>query len=268
MILFCVKIRKAWKYHLPGFSKHSRRKQNSRMSEYIVTHGIRIAKDFTPETFGQFTTLGPVFLMTVAQQKSRTSFQVCQCDCGNIVCIRRDYFTNKGIRSCGCAKNASGKYPIKVRKLPYDYLNATWHKIRERCRNKNHHAYAKYGGAGVSVCPEWDNLADGYTNFAEYMGPRPSPMHSIDRYPDRDGNYEPGNVRWATRKEQNRNRRSCRELTYNGKTQCVMAWSEEYQINHNTISNRLRRGWTVEEALTTPVQAQTKRGSSSPDLGV
>lgn len=247
-------MRKAWKVVLPGFSKHSRRKQNSRMSEYIVTHGIRIAKDFVPETFGRLTTIGPVFLMTISQQKSRTSFQVCQCDCGNVVCIRRDYVKNKGTKSCGCSKSASGKYPKRTT-LSRGNLYSTWCKMRDRCRNVNHHAYATYGGAGVSVCTAWDNLVDGYTNFAAYMGPRPSPKHSIDRYPNRNGNYEPGNVRWATRTEQNRNRRSCRMLTYNGKTQCLMAWCEEYQLAYTVVCNRLNRGWTVEKALTTPIRA-------------
>jgi hypothetical protein len=221
------------------------------MSEYIVTHGIRVATLFVEEKFGKFTTIGPAFLMSIHKTRGRTAFQVCQCECGSIVCIRRDYIKNKGIKSCGCLKHASGKKSQKKNKTPYDYLYGTWARIRDRCRNTNHHAYAKYGGAGVSVCPEWDNLEDGYSKFAEYVGPRPGPEYSLDRYPDMNGNYEPGNVRWATRKQQNQNRRSCVMYTINGKTQCLMAWCEEYGRKYNTVKKRLDYGWTIEEALTT-----------------
>lgn len=78
----------------------------------------------------------------------------------------------------------------------------TWVTMRQRCNNPNHHKYPRYGGRGVVVCERWNEFA----NFLTDMGPKPSPKHSIDRYPNPAGNYEPGNCRWATATEQNRNR--------------------------------------------------------------
>lgn len=115
-----------------------------------------------------------------------------------------------------------------------------------RCYNEKHHHYANYGGRGITVCQRW---RDSFAAFLADVGPRPSPQHSLDRYPDNNGNYEPGNVRWATRSEQQRNRRVNHLLTFQGKTQCVIAWAEELGINPVTIIARLRAGRTIEEAL-------------------
>ena len=92
------------------------------------------------------------------------------------------------------------------------------------------------------VLPDERLLAD--------MGKRPTPKHAIDRYTDTNGHYEPGNCRWTTQKEQQRNRRNNRLVTFRGKTQCLNAWSEEIGIQRQTLGYRLSAGWTEEEAFT------------------
>lgn len=83
-----------------------------------------------------------------------------------------------------------------------------WMNMVSRCGNENIPAYASYGAKGIKVCGRWLD----FTNFLADMGERPSGAHSLDRWPDKSGNYEPGNVRWATSSEQARNRKSCRTV--------------------------------------------------------
>ena len=110
--------------------------------------------------------------------------------------------------------------------------------------------YANYGGRGITVCDRWLNS---FENFLADMGECPEGL-SIDRFPDNDGNYEPRNCRWATAKEQQRNRRNNSILTIGFRTQCISAWSEESGIASKTISQRiLKLGWSPEDAVFTPV---------------
>jgi hypothetical protein len=117
--------------------------------------------------------------------------------------------------------------------------------MKERCTNANNKRFSRYGGRGISVCQEWMDfsafrawaLASGYSDGK-----------TIDRI-DNNGNYEPENCRWATRREQNRNYSRNRMITFNGKTQCVQDWAHELGIKSATISFRLRSGKTTEEAL-------------------
>ena len=126
-----------------------------------------------------------------------------------------------------------------------------WASLRGRCNSQTHKAYHNYGDRGITVCERWES----FENFLEDMGERPSSKHSIDRI-DNDGPYSPENCRWATRNEQNRNKRTNRLLTHGGKTLCLAAWAEELSINYMTLLGRLKFGWSVEQAITTPVQVQ------------
>lgn len=121
--------------------------------------------------------------------------------------------------------------------------------MRARCTCPTHHAYASYGGRGISVCDRWSE----YLSFLADMGRRPSPQHSIDRI-DNNGNYEPGNCRWATASEQRNNCRQNHVLEFNGRRMTMKQWADVVGLRLGTISERLRRGWSVEDALTKPLQ--------------
>jgi hypothetical protein len=131
----------------------------------------------------------------------------------------------------------------------------TWNRMIQRCENTNCASYCDYGGRGIAVCPEWRDPDTGFQTFFDFVGIRPSPKHSLERKRV-NGNYEPGNVRWATAKEQARNRRNNVELEYGGKKQCVAAWAEDLGICPGTIYSRLLRGWSVEKTLTFPVHKE------------
>lgn len=118
----------------------------------------------------------------------------------------------------------------------------------QRCRNKKCAAWKDYGKRGIKVCTRWES----FDSFYADMGPRPSSLHTLDRYPNQNGDYEPANCRWATREQQSRNRRSNRSITFNGRTQLLKDWAEETGLPRETIASRLRSGWSVKRTFTTP----------------
>lgn len=122
-----------------------------------------------------------------------------------------------------------------------------WIEARTRCLNPKHHAYDRYGGRGITVCERWND----YANFLADMGRRPSAIHQLDRI-DNDGNYEPSNCRWVTAKEQSRNRRNNRLVTINGEVVPVAVAAERFGVSASLVRGRLKRGYSVEEALRLP----------------
>jgi len=121
-----------------------------------------------------------------------------------------------------------------------------WKNAKARCSNPKSARWNHYGGRGIRMCDEWLNS---FEEFLSHVGERPSKKHSIDRYPDNDGNYEPGNVRWATPEEQARNRSITRNLTIGGYTMCLAEAAKKFGLNRKKISRRLDRNWSDEEAV-------------------
>ena len=121
----------------------------------------------------------------------------------------------------------------------------TWETMIKRCYSPVTNDYELYGGAGITVCVEWRH---NFEAFFAYIGPKPTPKHSIDRINSK-GNYEPGNVRWATALEQNANRSNSRRLTVNGETATLQEWSLRTGLPYQCIYGRLKRGWSPEKAI-------------------
>lgn len=119
----------------------------------------------------------------------------------------------------------------------------SWAHMLERCNNQRCRQYAYYGARGIRVCDQWKSFA----GFFADMGVRPEGT-TLDRI-DSEGNYEPGNCRWATHREQMGNRRDNRMITSGGITQCVRAWERTIGVRHGTIHARIKRGLTVEQCL-------------------
>jgi hypothetical protein len=129
-----------------------------------------------------------------------------------------------------------------------DYLYRCWTNIKQRCLNSNSQAYSNYGARGIKIYPLWEH---DFNSFASYVGDRPSKKHSLDRI-DNDRNYEPGNLRWATKAEQTRNSRRTRLFTYNNETRTLKEWSTVVGIPYKTLKSRLQKKWTIESLFNIP----------------
>lgn len=121
-----------------------------------------------------------------------------------------------------------------------------WGKMKTRCHDPNDQSYARYGGRGIAVCDRW---RESFENFFEDMGFKPSPRHSIERK-NNNGPYCKENCTWATRLEQNNNTSQNRRITFGGQTMTLAQWGRSLGLNWHTLNNRLRRGWSLENALT------------------
>lgn len=193
------------------------------------------------------TIVGRLAVVRTAPSVGRGRRFLCVCECGGWREVSAGHLKQGRVKSCGCLKPRHGARRAGAETAEY----RVWRAMLRRCRNPSCRDFKNYGGRGVVACPRWALFA----NFLEDVGQRPSNTHQLDRI-DNDGNYEPGNVRWATRGQQARNKRSNRLLTFDGRTQTLTAWSEECGIRRETISRRLEAGRTVQEALTAPVESQ------------
>lgn len=172
----------------------------------------------------------------------------CVCDCGNTKVIKSASLVHAGTQSCGCLqREAAQRQSLRHGHLVNDRQSpeyTTWRAMLRRCKDKALVNFSNYGGRGIKVCERWHV----FENFVADVGRRPDGT-SLDRI-DSSGNYEPGNVRWSTQKQQCRNTRTNRLLTNKGKTMCVAEWAEQIGISENTIRGRLFRGASDEVALT------------------
>ncbi len=135
-----------------------------------------------------------------------------------------------------------------------------WKSMLQRCTNPAASNYKDYGGRGVAVCERW---RQSFESFRQDMGECPCAEMTLDRIDNQRG-YEPGNCRWATKAEQNQNRGSVLQLTHNGRTMNATQWAKEMGISANTLRSRIRLGWSVARALTTPCGSQGGwRGSAT-----
>jgi hypothetical protein len=110
--------------------------------------------------------------------------------------------------------------------------------MKYRCNNPNYNEYPIYGGRGISVCPRWN---DSFENFLADMGLKPTPKHTLDRFPDQNGNYEPTNCRWATQRMQNGNRRDNVWHEKNGKNMILSDWARYMNLNPKNMTGYILR---------------------------
>ena len=187
------------------------------------------------------------YIERIGVDKDRSVIWKCQCECGNFINITR----NSRKENCGCVKSIREQLNISCN----DRLYRIWQSMKGRCKYPSVNDYDKYGGRGITVCEEWINRDNGFENFCLWAVKNGYKDDlTIDRI-DVDGNYEPNNCRWATTKEQGRNKSNNRFLDYKGEVKCLAEWAEIYGISSDTLSARLDKYmWDLDKALNTPVR--------------
>jgi len=191
--------------------------------------------------------------------KEKESKVLVICDCGKMGMKFFRAMKNGRIKSCGCLRRENQRavtHGLTRKGAPHSKILRAWHSMQERCHNPKNHAYKNYGGRGIVVCTRWrfgENGLSGFECFRMDIGNPPTKEHSMDRFPDKNGNYEPGNVRWATWVEQARNTRKNKLISLDGETKCLVEWLSEKKINASTFRRRMKMlGMTEEEALKCP----------------
>lgn len=185
-----------------------------------------------------------VVLSLLRDAVKQQTYAICQCDCGRLAKKTTSDIRRGRAKSCGCAtglfisssRTKHGKRGSRV------YM--TWIDMLRRCGNPSRDNYHNYGGRGIQVCERWMS----FENFLVDMG-EPPPGMTLDRYPDNNGNYEPGNCRWATAIEQCSNTRRSRYLIVSGERMTISQSAAKYGISKTVIKWRLDHGWADDRAV-------------------
>lgn len=179
----------------------------------------------------------------------------CRCDCGNIVTVCPQSLKSGNTKACGCMS----RLPLEKRtthNLSRTRNYRIWQAMKARCNNPNNTYYQNYGGRGISLCDEWKN---DYLAFHIWsMSHGYNDELTIDRI-DNDKGYSPDNCQWVTRTVQMSNTRMNHYIEFNGITLTTSQWAEKVGLPRSAMFGRLKRGWSVQKILTTPIMARGRR---------
>lgn len=209
------------------------------------------------QIFGRLSVVGFTGKYTKHKQKLLT----CRCACGNVVDVQPAHLRSGATQSCGCLHSEVVKERNKVYAKHGGTMNGkrsdlykAWDAIRQRCHNPKNKAFVDYGGRGIEMHEPWrTSYAEFERDVAAEIGAKPNRTYSLDRK-DNGRGYEPGNLRWATPTEQNRNRRNTVFYELRGEKRTIAEWAQLANIPYDTVKRRvLGFGWPLDEALGTPV---------------
>lgn len=208
------------------------------------------------QTFNRLT------VIRLAYRKDGVRYWLCRCSCGTEKPIRQWDFTKGTTYSCGCLAREEGGSLISAGLTKHGHSGrqhsgkkqsrtyVTWNKMKQRCLNPSNDKFANYGGRGITVCERWLT----FENFLIDMGERPAGT-SLDRI-NNDGDYKPGNCRWATQRQQSNNMRRNVFVEYRGERLTLSQWARRFKLPRHIVFGRVKLGWNMGRIETTPVQRQ------------
>lgn len=168
--------------------------------------------------------------------KHKESLWNCVCRCGTEAVITASNLRGNKSKSCGCWRDERNSNDNSSHGMSGTLVYISWQRMKDRCLNPNNPKYKDYGGRGIKVYEEW---LYSFETFYAYVGDPPSSDHSLDRFPNNNGNYEPGNVRWASREEQGRNKRNNVLFTVGDVSRTLPEWAEVSGIKLGTLCTRI-----------------------------
>lgn len=198
---------------------------------------------------------GRLFVLEFAgTSKRRLALWKCQCECGNVIVTAGKLLRSGESASCGCLRKERSSAAARVAKTIHGHTSGgnsrtyrIWANMVSRCTNPRFDSFRHYGARGISVCESWKT----FSNFLEDMGPAPEGL-TLDRI-DGNGNYQASNCRWVTSKQQAENTSRTVWLEFDGQRLSMSEWSRRRGLQVQTVAARLKRGWSIERALCTPV---------------
>jgi hypothetical protein len=217
--------------------------------------------DLRNSRFGKLTVVG------LERGSARGARWACRCDCGTEIVTSASSLVRGSSQSCGCARNEKIAETLKRHghwsggKASPEY--GAWDAARRRCTNPSDRSYARYGGRGIDMCNRWvsgEGDTPPFECFIADMGLRPSPAHSLDRTNNSQG-YSPENCRWATCKQQGRNRRTTIMLFWRGRQITAPEIVEITGLKYVTVKARLRMGWPIDRIMSEPAHPYVKRAA-------
>jgi len=201
-------------------------------------------RDLAGQRFGLLTVLE---IDDEQSEKYKRIYWKCQCDCGKTNSIIADSLTMGRTCSCGCRKRLQHEMSYK---RPY----GIWEHMKARCLNKNNTHFKSYGGRGITLSSKWQK----FQGFWEDMEEGYSDSLTLERN-DVNGNYEKNNCSWATRKQQSNNRRNTVYYIIDGEKICQSDVIKKFGIPITTLQKRIRNGWEIERAISTPTDTRYQR---------
>lgn len=199
-------------------------------------------EDLTGKRYGKLTVIERIY-----KTGNKRTFWRCKCDCGKETVVSASHLKDGHTKSCGCLHRELAKELHTEHGQSGTRLYNIYMLMKRRTGDERDKEYKDYGGRGIKICDEWENDFNAFYNWSINNG------YSEDLTIDRinvNKNYSPDNCRWATRKEQANNRRTNRNISYNGETHNIRQWAEKLGINYNTLSSRINKyHWTIERAF-------------------
>lgn len=218
---------------------------------------MKAAFDLTGQVFGYLSVLRRAPSAKRMNGGAQTMW-VCRCECGKEIIAKGQKLRAGVKKSCSLDGHV---FRIKTDAASLRPEYRSWEGMWRRCTDENANKYAIYGGRGILVCDRWKD----FKLFINDLGCRPTLAHTIDRI-DTNGNYEPGNCRWATRKEQARNMRHNVYVQHEGERILLVELVENLGLNRAAIFGRMRMGWPLAKALVLPIRPRKKNRKKGADL--